>query len=84
MKKFRLQGINALGEVVKYAADVVKFTDDKYYFSVCYVGDGLKLVTPKGTYALKPHATLNIFQGSFNGHKVQVSLQKVVGWIGYW
>lgn len=84
-KKFELKGVNALGEPVKLSADVVKFTDDKAYFSISDVTDkSLKLTTPKGTYFLKKHAQLNIYQGEFNGHKVQVSLKKIVGWIQYW
>ena len=84
-KQFKLQGVNTLNEVVKLGKDVVKFIDEKFYFSVEKSSPGnLKLTTPKGVYSLKRNTHQNIYQGTLGGHKVQVSLQKVSGWIGYW
>ncbi len=85
MRKFRLHGVNVLGEVVKLAADVVEFTDAKRYFSVTVESPTLiRLATPKGNYPMEKNSSQNIYQATIAGHKAQVSLQKVVGWIGYW
>ena len=84
-RKFRLQGVNALGESVKLSADVVSFTDDNRYFSIKIESPTtIRLVTPKGSYPMKKNPSLNIYQATIAGHKTQVSLQKVIGWIGYW
>ena len=84
-KQFKLQGVNALDEVVKLGKDVFKFTDEKKYFSVEKSHPGtLKVTTPKGVYILKRNTHQNIYQGILGGHKVHVSLRKVSGWIGYW
>jgi hypothetical protein len=84
-KQFKLKGVNALDEVVKLGKDVLRFTDEKNYFSVEKASPGnLKVTTPKGVYHLKRNTQQNIYQGTLGGHKVQVSLQKVSGWIGYW
>ena len=85
MRKFRLHGVNVLGENVKLSADVVEFTDDSHYFSIKIESPTtIRLVTPKGSYQLEKNSTVNIYQATIAGHKTQVSLQKVVGWIGYW
>lgn len=85
MTKLPLIGINALGEPVKLAKDVAMFTDDKRKMSVTIVDiSTVRLVTTKGSYLLAKHPTLNIYQGTCNGRKVQCSLQKIVGWVGYW
>ena len=85
IRKFRLQGVNALGERVKLGAEVVSFTDEKKYFSIKIESPTtIRLVTPKGSYSMKKHQSLNLFQANIAGHKAQVSLQKVIGWIGYW
>lgn len=85
-KQVKLQGVNALDESVQYGKDVSHFTDEKNYFRVEKSSPGnLKLTTPKGVYYLKRHTQLNIYQGFFgDNRKMQVSLKKVSGWIGYW
>jgi hypothetical protein len=85
MTKILVKGINALGEPVKLAKDVATFTDDKHKLSVTIVDiSTVRLVTTKGSYLLQKHPTLNIYQGTCNERKVQCSLQKIVGWVGYW
>jgi hypothetical protein len=85
IRKFRLQGVNALGESVKLSADVVSYTDEKKYFSIKIESPNtIRLITPKGSYQMKKNSNQNIYQATLAGHKAQVSLQKVVGWIGYW
>jgi len=85
MKKFALQGINALGIPAKFACHVDHFADEKKYFSIREItSQSIRLVTPKGSYLMQKHPALNIYQATVAGHKAQVSLQKVVGWIGYW
>ena len=85
MKQFKLQGVNALNEKVQYAKDVSHFVNENLYFRVEKSSPGtLKLVTPKGSYYLRRNTQQNIFQGTFGGHKVQIHLKKVSGWIGYY
>ncbi|RLB94158.1 MAG: hypothetical protein DRH26_01980 [Deltaproteobacteria bacterium] len=83
--KVKLTGINVLGERVKFLKDVVEFTDDNSYFSIT-MGDAnsVKLITPKGTYYLKKHTSLNIYSGICGDTKVRVSLKKIVGLLSYW
>jgi hypothetical protein len=40
--------------------------------------------TPKGVYYLDKHPVNNIYKGTINGIKVQVSLKKMVGTLIYW
>ncbi len=85
MKQFKLQGVNALGEAVKLSADVLHFTDPEGNFEITHDAPGtIKLVTVKGTYILKRHPSQNVFMGELNGHKVHVTLKKVVGQLTYW
>jgi hypothetical protein len=85
MKTFNLFGINALGHAVKLGKEVISFTDDKKQFSIiildsCYV----QMTTAKGVYNLSKHPTLNYYNATINGHKVQIHLDKVVGWLKFW
>lgn len=85
MKQFKLQGVNMLGEVVKLSADVAHFQDPEGNFEISLDTPGtIKLVTTKGSYILKRHTSLNVFMGECNGHKVLVTLKKVVGLLTYW
>jgi len=85
MKQFKLQGVNALGEAVKLSADVLHFVDPEGNFEVSHdAPETIRLVTTKGSYILKHHPSLNVFMGELNGHKVHVSLKKVVGQLTYW
>jgi hypothetical protein len=85
MKKFNLVGVNALGEVQKLSEFVAKFVDPDNNFTITHEIPGvIKLVTIKGSYVLKQQGTLNLFTGECKGHKVQVHLKKVVGWIQFW
>lgn len=85
MTKITITGVNALGEPVKLAADIHRFTDDKNRVSVYILNDyTIKLVTAKGSYQIQRHPSLNIYAGEFNGHKVHISLKKIVGHVIYW
>lgn len=83
MKRVPLLGINALGNTAKFGHEVDQFTDANKYFSIRpYLP--VTLVTPKGSYPLTKHGSLNIYSGICNGHKVHVSLKKVVGEVRFW
>jgi hypothetical protein len=85
MKRVSLLGTNALGQTVQYGHEVAQFIDADKYFSIKPPVNGVvTLVTPKGSYALKAHGKLNIFSGICNGHKVHLSLKKIVGEIRFW
>ena len=85
MKRLSLSGVNSLNEQVKLNKHVVKFITDDNYMSITMLNFlNLELVTPKGTYNLQRNPKLNIYQGNCNGHKVHVSLKKIVGEIRYW
>lgn len=47
-------------------------------------GDRVKVSTNKDFYILDRHEKLNIYMGEANGHKVHVSLKKLVGELRYW
>lgn len=84
MTKIQIAGVNALDEAVQLSKDVVKFTDDKSRVSVTIVDQAtVRLVTTKGSYTLAKHPTLNMYQGTFNGHKCQITLKKIIGTITY-
>lgn len=85
MKRYDLAGITATNKPARIAADVVGFVNHSDYFNVHAVSkDSLQLSTPKGSYTLLKHATLNIYQGTCNGRKVHVSLKKIVGELRFW
>ena len=46
--------------------------------------EDLVLVTKKGRYTLKKHASLNLYQGQCDGIKVHVSLKKIIGKLVAW
>jgi hypothetical protein len=85
MKTFALFGINQLDQPVKLGKEVISFTDADGNFSItvtdaCYV----QLKTSKGVYNLSKHPTLNYFNATINGHKVQVHLKATTGWLKFW
>jgi len=85
MKRYPLIGIDAFNNHARISADVVAFTGHNEYFRItCPAMGELTLITPKGSYPLKRHTQLNIFQGTCDGVKVHVSLKKIVGELRYW
>jgi hypothetical protein len=80
MRRIALVGVNALLEPVKLSNKVVSFVDSTHYITIEKSSPGvIKLMTLKGTYFLKRHTQLNIYQGECAGRKVNVSLKKIVG-----
>lgn len=87
MKNYPLVGVNVVGTPVKYGSEVSEFTGHNNYFSVVVskLDPTLAiLTTPKSSYQLKKHTSLNIYQGKCNGRKVHVCLQKIVGKLIHW
>jgi hypothetical protein len=94
MKRYPLFAVDALDKPVKLSSQAIRFTNESRYFGITVSLEGttiggptvevVKVVTPKGVHELKKHATQNYFHGTLNGHKVQVSLKKVVGELRYW
>jgi hypothetical protein len=85
MKSFDLVGVNQLGVAQEKGKDVISFTDRDGNFSISVLDSSyIQLSTKKGCYNLSKHPTINYFSGTLNGHKVQVHLKPVSGWIKYW
>ena len=85
MKSFALFGINQLGVAQKLGKDVISFVDRDGIFSIVVTDAGtIQLTTKKGCYNLSKHPTLNYYNGECNGHKVQVHLKAISGWIKFW
>jgi hypothetical protein len=84
MKRIDLFAVNAIGEPVKLAKDAVRFVDSNNYFSITVEVNHIVVTTPKGSYKVTKHPTLNIFNGKLNGHSMSVSLKKIVGELRYW
>ncbi len=93
MKRIKLIAVDSTGTPVKShnCGSAVKFVDANDYFSITKVNDKLRvitpqlqIITPKDTYYLTKHASLDIYQGILKGHKVHVSLKKIVGELRYW
>ena len=86
MKRFDLIGVDVTGQPVKLNKDVSEFIGHNNYFHIqpSYDNSFVTLITPKGSYTLKKHQSLNLFQGNCEGHKVHVSLKKIVGEIRFW
>jgi len=87
----KLVGILKDGSVAstQQADQVVAFVDrlKDPYFMVAQVKDERRLVltTPKGVYHVGKSLTVkNLYQGQANGHKVHISLKKLVGKVIYW
>lgn len=89
-RRYRLSAINALNEPVKFAKDCVAFTSITDYFRVVRESpEQLKLITGKGTYLLTKHATLDIYQGTWQDsskrtRKMQITLKKITGELHIW
>ena len=85
MKYYTLTGITATHQSARIAREVIGFIGHNEYFHIHAVSkDSLQLSTPKGSYTLLKHPTLNIYQGTCNGRKVRVSLKKIVGELRFW
>jgi len=86
MKSFPLIGVDTMNQPVKFAKEVVSFTGNHDYFKVIPSQDEttLTLITPKNTYTLHKHATLNIYGGVCANRKVHISLKKIVGELRFW
>lgn len=85
MRSFNLVGKTLDGTVARIGKDVVIFVDTDVKFSVTVLdASRVNLTTAKGSYTLIKHQSLNIYQGTCNNHKVQVSLKAISGWIKFW
>lgn len=85
MKTFILVGRKADNTNARIGTEVRTFTDKDNNFVVSYLDTGsIQLVTAKGTYTLQKHPVLNIYSATLNGHKVQVSLKAISGWLKFW
>lgn len=88
MDTLALTGFNAVGNTPQLGKDVVYFSDIKGNVTITkdFLGgkEAIALTTKRQTYVLYKHASLNIYTGVANGHKVHVSLKKLVGEVRYW
>jgi hypothetical protein len=90
MKRAQLLGVNTLSEPVKFGADVVAFVSSDNYFKITPdrnpegVIFAVKVTTPKGSYVLTKHPTLNVYAGICGRTKVHISLKKIIGEVRYW
>jgi hypothetical protein len=85
MKTFILAGVNQLGNSVALGKDVISFTDKDKKFSITITDASyIQLKTEKGVYNLSKHPTLNYYHAVCGGHKVQIHLKAVSGWLKFW
>lgn len=84
MKRYKLTAVDAIGRPARIADDVIAFESEDGYFRIIKRMGEIQIITPKASYVLKRHTQLNIYQGTCGGHKVHVSLKKIVGELRYW
>ena len=85
MERISLVGLDIDGKPARISKNVVHFNNVQDTLSICNRTDKFcELHTQKAMYKLIKHAKLNIYTSTCNGHKVQVSLKKVVGELRYW
>ena len=84
-KRISLVGLDVTGKHVSTGKDVVRFGDINDTIVICNHTDKFcELYTRKDIYKLIKHLKLNIYTGTCNGHRVHVSLKKIVGELRYW
>jgi hypothetical protein len=82
---FELVGTTHEDKPARIGSEVAYFFNSQRQVLVFHSDDGrLQVVTRKGRYFLQKHASQNIYLGKCGGHKVHVSLKKVVGEMRYW
>ena len=84
MKQISLVGLNTEGKPARIASEVIVFWDDGGKIEVTLTAKAVKMVTGKATYYLAKHPSQNYYFATCNGHKVQISLKKIVGEVRYW
>jgi len=88
MKRYPLVGFKSALVPARVASEVTFFEDapSNGVFRIELDKDPscIHLHTKKDSYQLAKHSQLNIYMGVCNGHKVHVSLKKVVGELRYW
>lgn len=85
MKRYALKGVDAINNNARVSEDVIAFIGHNNYFKVVdHKRNFVMLITPKGSYRLDKHPTQEIYTGEAKGHKVHVSLKKIVGEIRFW
>lgn len=88
MKSFNLTGVNIFNKPcsIQQVSQVVSFVSEDQYLEIksTEAGSGYLLVTPKGSYVLTKHPTLNIWTTVANGHKVHATIKKLVATLRYW
>jgi len=62
----------------------IAFVADGYRVFSNYTDQTVTLITPKDTYSVPKHPTLNMYADTLNGIKVHITLKKLVGQIIYW
>lgn len=85
MKTFTLVGIDQMNVAQTVGKNVIAFVNREGDFSITIKdASNIQLATKKGCYNLPKHPTLNYYNGECNGHKVQVHLKAVSGWLKFW
>ncbi len=64
--------------------DRIKFVGSKMNISIHPHKEGWTLKTVKGKYLLVKHPTINYFNGVANGHKIHLSVKKMVAELRWW
>lgn len=75
------------GTYVKAVAssDIYAMQNEDASITVKRIDDNtLELITPKGSYKLIKHPTINMYQAKCQGTKVQVTLKTLVGTLRSW
>jgi len=88
MNKVTLVAVDIFGKPVgsHNCSDAVSMVSDDQYFGIKQTegGTGWTLVTPKGSYVLTKNSTQNYWQVTVMGHKIQVSIKKMLANLRYW
>ena len=85
MERISLVGLDIDGKPARIGKNVVRFSNTQDTLTICNHTDKFyELHTQKAMYKLIKHTKLNIYTGTCNGYKIQVSLKKVVGELRYW
>ena len=85
--EIKLIGVDQNGKPLtpQNCSDLYKFINkDKGITVIQTYPEWVSLHTPKGTYTLGKHETLNYYRAECNGVKVQCTLRKMIGTLRYW
>lgn len=88
MKRVTLHAIDIFSKPITTTncQDTVSMVSDDQYYEIKSIegGTGWLLVTPKGEYVLHKHPVLNYWHTTCKGHKVQVTIRKMVAHLRWW